>query len=355
MNHASTEQRYLRLISGETRGPLAGAARAALATLEPLFRAVVACRNAAYDHGIAPVRQLPRPVICVGNLTTGGTGKTPMVAWVVQRLLAIGLRPAVLTRGYRRPGDAESDEAALLRQALGPEPPVIVGADRYAAASEALRAGARIDVFVMDDGYQHRRLHRDLNLLLIDATRPSGFDRLLPRGLLREPLNAGLRRAHAVILTRCDLVDPATLEAIERRIRATLAGDVPVARTAMAIDGVDLEGARRPLADLQTRRCFLFAGVGNPDSFEGLLRSAGLVVAGRRWFADHHAYDATDIARLRHDATDAGADLLVTTAKDAVKLRRLAPDAAVVQVSPRFLDADSQRAILQLLLQATSR
>ncbi|RLG28969.1 tetraacyldisaccharide 4'-kinase, partial [Methanosarcinales archaeon] len=170
------------IMSGRRRGVGAAALRAAAAVASCPYAAAMRLRRWAYRKGVLSSRSARAGVICVGNITTGGTGKTPMVAWVVDRLAQAGKTPAILTRGYRS-AEGGSDEAALLKRLTGAA--VVVNPDRAAGAKQALAGGA--DVLVMDDGFQHLRLRRDLDVVLIDATNPFGFGRCLPRGMLREP------------------------------------------------------------------------------------------------------------------------------------------------------------------------
>jgi tetraacyldisaccharide 4'-kinase len=308
----SAERRFIGIVSGEARGFGPSLVRAALAAAEPFYAGAVTLRNKLFDWGIWKTHRLPRPVISVGNLTTGGTGKTPIVAWLARRLVECGRTPAVLTRGYRKQAAATSDEAEMLRAELGDRVPIIVGADRAAAAKTALRDRPEIDVFIMDDGFQHRRLHRDLDLVLIDATNPFGFDRVLPRGLLREPAGRGLRSASAIIVTRCEQVDEAKLRSVVSRAQRT-----PIFRSTFQT---------RVDQALQGKRVFAFAGIGNPAAFRRSLQRAGATVAGERWFDDHHEYTSAEIEDIRKESS---ADVIVTTAKDAVKLARFGGDRGI--------------------------
>jgi len=257
------------------------------------------------------------PVISVGNVTVGGTGKTPLVAWVVGQLAEAGRTPAILTRGYKAVGGA-SDEAEMLTRATGAA--VIVNADRVAGAAEAVAGGA--DVLVMDDGFQHVRLRREMDIVTLDATCPFGYGRVLPRGTLREPLRA-LRVADAIVITRCDQVAPEALEAIRRRV-AALAGGAMVAESVMQPTRVcAFDGPAEAVESLAGRMGWAFCGLANPEGFYRTLTDTGLRLAGRTSFNDHHAYTAEDVAAVRGHARSAGASLLVTTAKDAVKLAAL--------------------------------
>ncbi len=240
------------------------------------------------------------PVLCVGNLTVGGTGKTPAVAWVVETLTRAGRKPAVLMRGYG------ADEDRLLERLL-PGVPVVVDADRVAGAAKAVAGGAK--VLVMDDGFQHRRLHRDLDLVLLDATDPFGGGHLLPWGRLREPREA-LARAGAVLITRADQAAPEALSVLRSEI-ARLAPKALVAEAAHA--PVDAEG-------LQGLRVFAVCGIGNPGAFRKTLEDSGATVTGMRAFPDHHAYSPQDVETVNAAASGLP---VVTTQKDWVKLEAI--------------------------------
>ena len=279
-------------------------------------------RNRKYDRGIG-VRRLPRPVISVGNLTTGGTGKTPVVHWLCDRLRAAGERPAVLMRGYKaRPGE-KGDEQEMLASLLNRDGvipvPVLANPRRYEEAMAHLERSPQTTVFVLDDGFQHRRIARDFDLVLIDATNAFGYGRVLPRGLLREPVG-GLKRADAILITRADQVGERTLGDVVDGLRGA---DVPTFRAAHGWAGVRTDGGQSmPVADLAGCRVFALAGIGNPEGFAAQLAAAADVV-GRRFFPDHHAYARADVDAVMSDARAAGAEAVVTTDKDWVKLRRV--------------------------------
>ena len=338
------EQYGLRVISGAERGARAALLRMAMAAAEPFYAAAARARNALFDKGIKEVHRLPRPVASVGNITTGGTGKTPVVVWLANALRSAGMRPAVLLRGYRGDARGFSDEAALLDRRLNRdasndplEIPVMANPDRVAGGLAVLRERPDVEVFVLDDGFQHRRVARDFDLVLIDATNPFGHGHVLPRGLLREPLS-GLRRADAILITRAN--DAAAADAAARGVaRHTTA---PVHRSTHDLDAGSVAG----------RRAFAFCAIGNPNSFVASLASHAEVV-GSRAFADHHAYTRDDLAALRRDAAAAGAELLVTTEKDWVKLSEL-PAAAAGDTPIWRLDVEAQLDDEATVLQAVT-
>ena len=259
-----------------------------------------------------PGRRIGIPVICVGNLTAGGAGKTPTVAALVDLLASRGVAAHVVTRGHggsltgpvrvdaRRHSAAEVGDEPLLLAATAP---VWVGRDRAAAAEEAAAAGAR--AVILDDGFQNPSLIKDLSIVVVDAGFGFGNGRVMPAGPLREPVAAGLARANLVLL----LGEPAARE-------STLRTWPELARHAR------IEGALAPLAtgmDWRGLRTFAFAGIGRPEKFFDTLRDLGAEVVGARSFADHAPYDSRLLSQLAHDAAAAGAQL-VTTEKDAVRL-----------------------------------
>jgi len=304
--------------------------------LAPLYRGVVAARGAAYRRGWLSRARFDIPVISVGNLTFGGTGKTPAVVALVRDLVRIGRRPAVLTRGYRRLNDHQvvvmGPEPRQRVDEVGDEPlemarrlpgvPVVVDADRERGGSEALRFGA--DVLVLDDGFQHLQVERDLDLVLIDAGDPWGGGRLPPLGRLREPPTA-LRRASAVLITKVPTDWRPVVAEIETAVeRIAPALHVFVSRMSALRVRVPGEGWQ-PVEVLAGRRVLAVAGIGRPSGFVDTLSEAGADVVDNLWFPDHHAYTAEDLVEVEAAAKKVEA-VPVTTAKDATKLP---PDAAV--------------------------
>lgn len=345
---------FRRLVDGSHRGAAAELARAALGALAVPYGAAVRARNMAYDRGVVPALPAHVPVISVGNLTLGGTGKTPLVAWTVRQCLAGGRRPAIVSRGYGVARGQTSDEAAELALVL-PGVAHVADRDRVAAARMAVSHGA--DAIVVDDGFQHRRLVRDLDIVTIDATDPFGCGHVFPRGMLREPLG-GLARAHAVVLTRADAVEPDR----RREIVAALAkvcgrrGPQVWAQAAHAPHRLRTTSGRElPLDAVRGQRVAAFCGIGNPAAFRRTLERLGAEVVEFRPFADHHAYSAADVALLGSLATDARADLALTTLKDLVKLPhetlRDIPLAAV-EIAIEFLAGEAE---LDRLVQSAIR
>lgn len=315
----SGESSYFDLISGRRSGVTSRLARAGLRALSAAYGQGIRVRNLYYDRWAFPL-WLDVPVISVGNLTVGGTGKTPMTVWICERLLERGRKPAVLSRGYKAESGF-SDELMLISRRL-PSVVAIANANRYAAGQLAIEQyGAQ--AVVLDDGFQHRRVGRDLDLVLIDATRPFGFGHVLPRGLLREPLR-NLQRAEAVVLTRSDQASERELDEITRQV-ATLNPTAPVLRAVHRPAGFfDLEG--RPVDLPAGSRIGALAGIARPGAFLKTLETLGNVPHDVVDFADHHVYTEQDAGELAAWAQRERYEALVTTEKDAVKLRRLALD-----------------------------
>jgi tetraacyldisaccharide 4'-kinase len=296
-----------------------------LPPLSALYGAVTRTRLSLYRRGTFHTTRLDRPVISVGNMTVGGTGKTPLVEWISKAVAARGKKVCILTRGYGRENpqrqvvvsDGETilatpaeagDEPYLLATKLLGSAAVISNIDRISAARYAIENLAS-DCFVLDDGFQHLRVARDLNIVTIDATNPWGGGELLPYGRLREPLS-GLGRADCVVMTRCDQAE--NLDRLREEIRDLISGR-PV-----------FESAMRPVKNLlPTGPVAAFCAVGNPQSFFTQLRESGYQLAMQKVFADHHSYTQQDVNHLIDEAAHAGANNLITTAKDAVKLRSL--------------------------------
>jgi tetraacyldisaccharide 4'-kinase len=313
---------FKRLTDGSLRGPGPTAVRAMLAAISVPYGWIMAARNEAYDRGLLPVHDGGVPVVSIGNLTLGGTGKTPLVAWAARTLAAAGRRPAIVSRGYGAKRGEVSDEAAELAIVV-PGIPHLADRDRVAGARAAANHGA--DIIVLDDGFQHRRLARDLDIVAIDATDPFGGNRLFPRGLLREPSRA-LGRADAIVLTRAAVVAAERRTEIRRAVINARGGASPAAWAEASHRPVALRdhaGGLHDLDRLRGRRVASFAGIGNPAAFRGTLADLGATIAAYTPFADHHHYRDADIEALAATARASSADLAVTTLKDLVKVRRL--------------------------------
>lgn len=324
--------RYLSYVSGERRGLLAGAVRAGLSALSVPYRLACGIRMALYNNGLLACRELDAPVISVGNITAGGTGKTPLVVWTVRWLLRQGVRPAILSRGYgekARPpkggttnggtaNGGDSDETLLYRR-QAPGVPHVVDSNRYRGGLRAI-AEHGAECLVLDDGFQHLALGRDLDVVAVDALAPFGYGRLLPRGLLREPLK-GLRRADLIVLTRCDQAAREQVREVVRQVRA-LGVACPIAESEHrpACIREHPGSGELELGWLLGRRVWAFSALGNPAAFVRSLQALGAEVLGHEAYRDHHWYQPEELEAIARRAVEAGAEAVVTTEKDAVKL-----------------------------------
>jgi tetraacyldisaccharide 4'-kinase len=329
----------------------------ALSPFSAIFGGVVLSRAALYRAGLFRSKRLAGTVISVGNLTVGGTGKTPTVLWIAEKLASEGHRPAILTRGYRGASQADahgipqSDEVALLRERLGAEVKLGVGKDRYKSGKTLEHHGTRW--FILDDGFQHLRLHRDANIVLLDASDPFGGGFLLPAGRLREPRSA-LKRADVVVVTRTERAP-----AIEALVRRYTPAPVFYAWTELkAVLRAPALAVEMP-SDCCDAKFFAFCGIGNPAAFFNDLRRWDFSVAGAQSFPDHHRYSAADAAQLDRAAAAAGADALICTEKDVFNLRDAMPKSLPVyacRIQLAFSDADGfWRAVLSAIANSARR
>jgi len=350
------------VMSGSRRGVSATLLRGGLSLAEPFYAGAVTLRNRFYDHRASHSATLPRPVISIGNITTGGTGKTPMVRWLADRLRQEGHHVAVLSRGYGSAPGSLGDEQVMLERLLNTdhETPVVLAANpsRVLAARQVLAAHPEIDVFVLDDGFQHRAVARDLDIVLISATSPFGYGHVLPRGMLREPLR-GLRRAGAVVVTHADRVDMAQLQQIENQLR-NAGSTAPIHHAKHAAAGfrkAAIPSSAPPdisQTGIQSSKIFAFCAIGNPAAFFENLKQLGGQLVATESFRDHHFYTSGDLTLLRDRAKAAGADVLVTTEKDWAKIVALegaADDTLPIlrmDVQIEFFDSDEQRLLEQV-------
>jgi tetraacyldisaccharide 4'-kinase len=305
------------LVSGKSKGLRATLFRALLATLEPCYYLATAFRNRRYDRSPKLVTKVGIPVISVGNLTVGGTGKTPVVLWIAQRLREKDLRVAIISRGYGAES-SRNDEAMELEARL-PDVPHVQHADRIIGAQIAIEE-LESQVIVLDDAFQHRRIARDLDIVLIDALCPFGYGHLLPRGLLRESLG-GLRRAQAVILTRSDLVSQTEKSRIESAVLKINSQLIWTEASHSPSQLPSASGIVRELTSVVGLPVAAFCGIGNPDGFRQTLEKCGANIASFRAFPDHHSYSAEDVASLGDWAKSTCAKAILCTQKDLVKLQ----------------------------------
>jgi tetraacyldisaccharide 4'-kinase len=346
------------VLSGRDRSLRARALRLGTSIVEPFYATTMLARNDGYARGWFRSQSLPRPTISVGNITTGGTGKTPVVQWLAELLRSRGTRPAVLLRGYRSSTAGLSDEQQLLDRRLNTggslKVPVEANPNRAAGAAAALSRQREVDVFILDDAFQHRRVRRDFELVLISAMAPFGYGHVLPRGLLREPLS-GLSRAAAFLITRCSLVDHNQLHAIEAELRHRN-HVAPIYRADLVHTALwcPRDDTRLPIDALSAKPFLAFCGIGDPAAFDRQLRAFGEMYKGHVWFPDHHLYTEVDVRRVISEALLAGAERIVTTEKDWVKIAKMAatrgdgPHVCVLTLGIRFRDGDGERLLAQV-------
>lgn len=320
------QQTYRKLISGQSNSFGASLLRFSLGILAIGYSLIVHLRNLLYSKKMLKVHKVDAAVFCIGNITVGGTGKTPLVVWLCN-LIAKQFKYAILTRGYKA-NQNHIDEPAVLTESC-PETKVIINPDRVAGATEAINKYAA-EVLVMDDGFQHRRLYRDLDIITIDATQPFGYNKLLPAGLLREPVSS-LQRADAVVITRCDQVAKTQLNELEQTLKA-INPDMVIAKSihspayAKSKDGKEIS-----VEQLNGKKVFAFCGIGNPDAFFNTTIDIGAHLAGSKVYNDHYHYTGACLTEISEQAEEAGADLILTTQKDWTKI-----------TNTEFLISDSQ-------------
>ncbi len=334
-----------RVITGEIVGFRPTALLALLIPLSWMYRIIVELRGWLYDLRLLKPKRLPRPVISVGNIVAGGTGKTPVVIWIAKALRQEGVSVAILLRGYGSQSEqsagivsdgkeafmsveASGDEAAMITRELSMAPAhcgkkkpastfVLIGKDRYAAGIQAIRSG-NVGALILDDGFQHRKLARNLEIVTIDATQPFGTGKLLPAGTLREPALA-LRRADLILITRIDLIEsPFQI----RKTVEKLAPGTPIVESCHQPTELYRLGTNEKfeLHLLKGKRLLAVCGIGNPKAFADTLRRCQPKCVKLLAFPDHHRYTPKDIRQIQDCANQTQADLIVTTRKDEQKL-----------------------------------
>ena len=299
--------------------------------LSGLYGAGVSLRLALYRRGLLAVRGAARPVVSVGNVAAGGTGKTPFVRWLAGELLRRGRHPSILTRGYGRGSRGtvvvsdgrgtlasvadSGDEPALLARAL-PSVPIVADVRRRVAASRAETLETPVDLHLLDDGFSHVALARDVDVVLLDATAPDSGGALLPAGRLREPLSS-LARADLLVITKTEQADPGPALAIARRY----APGTPVYRARTEVLGVTgRDGSPVEAGDLPPGTAVAVAGIALPEAFRATLASVGIEPVELLSFRDHEPYGPASLGRIERALEESGANAVVTTEKDAVKL-----------------------------------
>jgi tetraacyldisaccharide 4'-kinase len=331
-----------------------------------LFEGLVRVRNRMYDACLLPQARLPHPVVSIGNLTVGGSGKTPLVIHLAQTIARIGGTPALLSRGYGRkaksavvlppeeyvrfPVQLLGDEPALVRQ-HAPQVWLGISPNRHAVGLQISRRTAQ-PLFILDDGFQHRRLKRSLDLVIIDRSQPFACNRVLPRGTLREPI-AGLRRANIVVINgTCDSQDCDPVEAVIRRIKpdAVVLHCVQQISRLISIGQWKESGVGHdPCSD--SRPAFLVAAIGNPDRFRRDVRALGIEIRGSHFYRDHFCLQRRDWLSCASEARAKGAGVLITTEKDAIKAAEALdfPLLVAVQSMQLFEQADLERMLRAMM------
>jgi tetraacyldisaccharide 4'-kinase len=307
------------LVSGRRRGAWASLVRCGLRVAEVPYTWAVRWRNRRYDRHPAAAQRVAAVVLSVGNLTLGGTGKTPMVEWLARWFAPRQVPLAIVSRGYgAKAGQILNDEARELARRL-PGVPHIQDPDRVAAARRAIDE-FHCRLILLDDGFQHRRIARDLDLVLLDALEPLGFGHVFPRGTLREPPE-GLARADVVALSRADLLAPDQRAEIRQAVQryAPQAGWLELAHAPQALVGPEMAA---PLESLAGQRVLAFCGIGNPAGFRHTLAGCGYEVVEFLAFPDHYAYNPRDLESLATAARRLDVAAVVCTEKDLVKLDR---------------------------------
>jgi len=351
------QESYRKLISGQQASLGAVLLRLLLGVAAVGYSITVRLRNFLYSVGLLKVHRVNAVVLSVGNITVGGTGKTPLVIWLCKQIISDSKfqipnsQCAILTRGYKAAQDSRHktqdtrgktqdtrhktqdtrlktqdtrgktqeyrDEPSILVESC-PEVNVIVNPDRVGGAAEAI-SKFEAKVLIMDDGFQHRRLARDLDIVAIDATRPFGYGKILPAGLLREPL-ASLKRADAAVITRCDQITEAELSKLEKKLRASnpnmiIARSIPAPAYVKSPDNKEIS-----LEHLKDKKIFAFCGIGNPDAFLNTIKQLGANLVGSKVYNDHHHYTDACLTDIYEQAGALKVDLILTTQKDWTKI-----------------------------------
>ena len=312
-------RRVEELLSGRSNSLSSILMRTGLWCLSQPYTAVIWARNQAYDRKWKSVGKATVPIVSVGNLTAGGTGKTPTVAMLARWFRDRNIRVGILSRGYGAGIDGRNDEAKELEVML-PDVPHLQKPDRLASAQIATEE-LGMQLLLLDDGFQHRRIHRDLDIVLLDAREPFGFGYMLPRGLLREPLRS-LRRAHIVMATRADQVDAQRLAEIRIRVQRYNPKAAWLESEHVPVRLRNSAGECREIEWLNNKNVIGTCGLGNPQGFLQTLRTCGANVISNVIFSDHHNYSVADIESLEKQAStmETRCDAIICTGKDLAKI-----------------------------------
>lgn len=312
-----TAEDFKDYASGRRKGLGALVMRGMMSAAAKLYGFGVRYRNRQYDRGSKAIEEVGVPVVSIGNITLGGTGKTPTAAWLARWFRRHDVRVTLISRGYGAERGELNDEARELDDLL-PDVPHLQNPDRVAAAKVAVEELAA-QVLLLDDAFQHRRIARSLDIVLLDATEPFGYGYLFPRGMLREPLE-GLARADVLALTRADAVSAERRQEIRNQARQhnTAAIWLEMAHRPDHLRNAD--GENQPLERLQGKRVAAFCGIGNPEGFRHTISSCGAQLVELKPFPDHHIYNAKDIESLSQWVGQQRVDYVLCTHKDLVKV-----------------------------------
>lgn len=305
------------LVSGKQRGLWSTLKRCGLRVAEVPYTAGVVFRNWRFNSGARASTKVGVPVISVGNLTVGGTGKTPMVEYLAKFFRQCELRVAIISRGYGAEDGAVNDEALELEQKL-PDVPHLQNPNRVEAAQIAIEE-LETQVILLDDAFQHRQIARDLDIVLLDALEPFGYGHLLPRGTLREPI-AGLARADVVVLTRAELLSTDERAALRQRVERYRRDVIWAEATHAPQTLLSSTGEQAPITSLARQRVAAFCGIGNPAGFRHTIAACGYDLVELREFPDHHLYSSEDVQSLKDWADKLDVAAVLCTCKDMVKL-----------------------------------
>lgn len=313
-----TPSEFRDLVSDRRRGVGARLLRFGLRLAEIPYTLAVIWRNRRFDKGTTASHPVEVPVVSVGNLTLGGTGKTPMVRWIAKYFRRHNVRVCLISRGYGAESGTPNDEALELEQHL-PDVPHLENPDRVAAAQLAIEE-FRTELIVLDDAFQHRRIRRDLDIVMLDALTPFGYRHVFPRGTLREPIR-GLSRADVVVLSRVEMLEPSEREEIRNEVLRWAPRAVWAEVTHAPLTLLASNGQEHPIESLKRKPVAAFCGIGNPDGFQYTLRHCGYRVIDFREFSDHHRYNKADVESLTEWADQLDVVAVLCTHKDLVKLR----------------------------------
>jgi tetraacyldisaccharide 4'-kinase len=346
---------WRKLVTSQNPSPGEKLLRFGLTAMSLFYAIAVFIRNRLYDFHILRKRKVGAAVISVGNITTGGTGKTPLVAYLGNYFTSRGITAAILTRGYKAQKNDFADEPAMLVKAC-PKAKVMVNPDRAAGAEKAIKEyGAKL--LIMDDGFQHRKLVRDVDIVAIDATIPFGRGKILPAGLLREPVGS-LKRADAVVITRINQTQPENIGQIKSRISAVNPDIVFATAVHKPAYAKLIKDQRISLEQLAEKRVYAFCGIGNPDSFFQTLEELALNIVGTRVYNDHHSYTDSDIEAICRQGRYQQADMIITTQKDWIKTALLCMekfDIPIAHLAVELEFIDGRQEIINLIESAMKK